>query len=156
MSFGKVINTYTVKLSAFQAIGGGIILMSIIYFFNDFQISPEILKQLSSVLIIGLAVGGFFLYFGNKKRTLIIYEDGIEYKESKVKFSANWSDVMLLKSFQEMGKSSSNLIIMKEDEETLTISSAFFKIEYLISAFNAVKSLNKENITIEDDLNWGE
>lgn len=156
MSYGKIISEYSVKLTSFQLLGGGIIFMSIIYFLNDYGTNYEVLSRIISLLIIGLAVGGFFIFFGNKKRSLIIYENGVEYKEGKVKFEANWNDIILLKSFQEMGKSASNLIIMKEDEDHLSLSSAFFKIEYLIAAFKDIQSLNLDNITIEDDLNWNE
>lgn len=156
MSNGKIISEYSVKLTSFQLLGGGIIFMSIIYFLNDFGTTNEVLSRIVSLLIIDIIVGGFFLYFGNKKRALIIYENGVVYKEGKVKFEANWDDIILLKSFQEMGKSASNLIIMKENEDHLSISSAFFKIEYLIAAFKDVQSLNIENITVEDDLNWNE
>jgi len=84
---------------------------------------------------------------------LRLYDDGIEYLQSKPKFSSNWNDIVLLKSFQELGKSSKNLILMTETD-TLSISSAFFKEEYLVEAFNIIKDLKRENICIEDDINW--
>ena len=40
------------------------------------------------------------------------------------------------------------------ETDTLSISSAFFKEEYLVEAFNIIKDLKRENICIEDDINW--
>ncbi len=150
---GQLIKEFSVKLISFKLIGGILILMSVLYFINGLGTNPETMSESFSGSFLGLIVGIFFLYFSTKQRMLRLYDDGIEYLQSKPKFSSNWNDIVLLKSFQELGKSSKNLILMTETD-TLSISSAFFKEEYLVEAFNIIKDLKRENICIEDDINW--
>ncbi|HRP02658.1 MAG TPA: hypothetical protein PLE30_08430 [Candidatus Kapabacteria bacterium] len=154
ISYGNVLKSYTVKMKAFQALGAGIIFMALIYSFGAYAPNKEALSNIILLSFISLAFGVYLLIIGNKRRTLTIFERGVEYKESTVNFSAQWEDIILLKSFQELGKKTTNLIIIKENEELLTISSAFFDSEHLINAFNYINNLKLPNITVEDDLKW--
>lgn len=153
MEYGKIIKDYSVKLTSLSVIGYAIIFMSLIYFLNFMKVKSGF-NEVLLALILGIVIGGFFLFFGNKKRTLTIYEKGVEFSESTVKFSSSFEDLALIKSFEEMGKTSSNLILMKENEEILSISSSFFKKEYLIEAFNLISKVKSDTTSIEDDLNW--
>lgn len=156
MKMNNLVKEFKVKLQSFTMIGWIIIVMGIAYFLGSSgDFSKDYLQETLPGLIISLLFGVFFLFFGNKSRKILIFEDRIEYIETKPKFTILWNDLILLKSFQEMGKASSNLILMTENESQ-SISSAFFKKDYLAESFNIIKELNKENVnlTIEDDLEW--
>lgn len=148
----SLIKQYCVKLTSFKMIGWLIIIMGTLYFVNNFSPNGDISNAISYFILI-IIIGLFFLYFGSKKRCLQIFEDRIIYKEATEKFNEKIEDIILLKSFQELNKNTTNLIIMTENN-TLNISSAFFKEEYLKDAFIIIKNMNLENIKIEDDLDW--
>ncbi len=107
-------------------------------------------------VLLSLIASGFFFYLGNKKRRLVVDENQIAYYSSNMPFVSPWKEIAVIKSFQEMGKSAENLVIIKEDDSILTISSAFFNIEELQNAFIFIANIAKshQSISIEDDLNW--
>ena len=138
----------------FTYLGILVLVFAITFAFNiiDFKIEQ---KSILYVLI-SIVASGFFFFLGNKKRKIIIDNNQFAYYSSNNPFIADLKDIIVIKSFQELGKSAENLIIIKEDESILTISSAFFNIEELQKAFIHLNELAKNypNISIEDDLNW--
>lgn len=153
----ELVHEYTTKLKSFQLLSFVIFIFTITYVINGIIPGEEqSLSQPISYGILGLFAAGFLFYFGQKKRSILIYNDRIEYRKTKSEFIANWSDIVLVKSFSEMGKKTESLILMTSDDELLTISSAFFDREKLISAFNKIVELNtgREDLTVEDDRNW--
>lgn len=153
------ISEYSTKLKSFTYLAFLILVLS-----GSFLVSGIIdgdtqsLSESVSGGLLGLFAGFFLLYFGNKKRTLVIYSDKIEYLKPEIDFESSWNDVVLVKSFQEMNKKSENLIIMTKDEQILSISTAFFDRDKLVSAFRDMKHLLKDRpeITFEDDRLWSE
>lgn len=147
---------YKTKLKTFQYLGIMILVATAAFVLSNIDLSDA--ESKSKVLSMGALMafsGGFMLYFGMKERKLQIYDDKIEYHTSKLAFDTTFDDLAMVKSFQEQGKSSYNLILMKENDEILSISTAFFPQEYLVSAFNDLLKTDPEyNITFEDDLGW--
>lgn len=107
--------------------------------------------------VFALAIFYFFWNYGNKKRSIEIYDDKIEYKNPKLAFSANFKDVLVIKTFQDVNRSTENLVILTEDD-TLSVSTAFFDSDKLHECFFLLleKARNFENIKIEDDRLWAE
>ena len=154
----KLISEYSTKLKSFGYLSLLIIIISVTYMISGITSGYEkLLSQSVSIGLLGLFAGGFLFYFGQKKRTIQIYDDKIEYLKPKIDFSANWDEVVLVKSFKEINKETENLIIMKKDDDILSISTAFFDRNKLISAYNDIRNLQKNNekITFEDDRLWG-
>jgi hypothetical protein len=109
--------------------------------------------------IIGLLIALFFYYFGKKSRKISIFDDKLQYTQSNKTFSTSWDNLALVKSYQEDGKQSENLLIMTEDEQLVNISSAYFERLKLIAAYKDIYNFVSENfetnsITFEDDRNW--
>jgi hypothetical protein len=109
--------------------------------------------------IIGLLIALFFYYFGKKTRKISIFDDKLQYTQSNKTFSTSWENLALVKSYQEDGKQSENLLIMTEDEQLVNISSAYFERLKLIAAYKDIYNFVSENfetnsITFEDDRNW--
>ncbi len=148
----EIVKEFCVKLTSFKLIGWLILLMGTLYLITNYSPSTDLYSSITFFIIISV-IGLFFLYFGNKKRCLLILKDKIIYKEAQEKFNETFDKIILIKSFQELNKSTTNLIIMTEDN-TLSISSAFFKEDLLIDAFKTLKSMNLLDIKFEDDLNW--
>lgn len=152
----NLIKEYKTKLKVFQYLGVLVILSAVIFMINYFD--PNSVEMKSKVFSYG-ALAGFFgaflIYFGFKERRLQIYEDKIEYHTSKLVFSSSYDDLALIKSFQEQGKKSEYLILMKENDEVLKLSDAFFPQEYLRDTMTEISKIcEKNNISIEDDLKW--
>ena len=154
----KIISEYSTKLKSFSYLAYLIIVLSIAYIINGaIDGDKESLSIAVSGGLLGLFAGGFLLYFSQKKRTLVIYNDKIEYLKPKVEFTSSWDDIILVKSFQEMNRKTENLVIMTKDEEILSISTAFFDRDKLVSAYRDIHKLlnSRDDITFEDDRQWG-
>lgn len=150
---------YSTILKTFKYLAFLIFAFSIAYLLSGvLDGSKEALSKSVSAGLLGIGAGAFLLYFGNKKRTITIYHDRIEYLKPKIDFEAKWDDVILVKSFQEISRKTENLVVMTNDERILSISTAFFDRDKLISAFRDIKNLlsNRDNITFEDDRQWGD
>ncbi|MFA5511786.1 MAG: hypothetical protein WC313_04985 [Candidatus Kapaibacterium sp.] len=153
------ISEYSTTLKSFTYLSYLIIILSILYIVTGVMDGDkEALAQSFSGGLLGLFAGGFLNFFGRKKRTLKISKEKVEYHNPKVVFSADIGDIVLVKSFKEMNRKTENLVVMTSDENILTISTAFFSRNKLISAFNDLKKLSTEypDITFEDDRAWGE
>jgi hypothetical protein len=151
------ISEYSTKLKSFGYLAYLIIVLSIAYILNGaIDGEKESLSIAVSGGLLGLFAGGFLLYFSQKKRTLVIYNDKIEYLKPNVEFASSWDNIILVKSFQEMNRKTENLVIMTRDEEILSISTAFFDKDKLISAYRDIHKLlnGREGITFEDDRQW--
>ena len=154
----KLISEYSTKLKSFRYLSYLLLLISVTYLLSGIiDGDKQSLSESVSIGLLGIFAGGFLFYFAQKKRTIQIYDDKIEYLKPKIDFSANWDEVVLVKSFKEINKETENLIIMKKDDDILSISTAFFDRNKLISAYNDIRNLQKNNekITFEDDRLWG-
>lgn len=147
---------FKTKLKAFQYLGIMVIIASIALMISFFD--PNDAEMKSKVFSFGgLAgfFGAFLLYFGFKERKIQIYDNKIEYHTSKLVFESSFENLALVKTYQEQGKKSENLILMKEDDTVVTISDAFFPHYLLKDAFHELVKLSENySFTIEDDLNW--
>jgi hypothetical protein len=155
----NLISEYSTKLKSFKLLSILILSISIIYLLSGIlDGSKQVLTETVSISLLGIFGGSFLFYFGQKKRTIQIYDNKIEYLKPEINFSANWEDVILVKSFKELNRKTENLIIMTKDEELLSISTAFFDRDKLVAAFKDIKNnfSDKSNITFEDDRNWSE
>lgn len=153
----KPIKVFSVRLKTFKYLAYLIVIAGFAYVIDAVsRNTPESLSGAFTYGLIVLIVGGFFFYFGRKERSFKFYEDRVEYWTSNNSFIAKWEDIALIKSFQEMGKTSEDLIIMKENEETLSVSTAFFDKFVLNDVFKELVEVSKvnEHITIEDDRLW--
>lgn len=151
------IKRYAVKLKAFQFLSYLIIIFSVAFIITASSIgNRNESAQEIAYGVMGLIGGAFIYYFGRKERKFLIFSDRIEYWTSKVEFIGEWDNISLVKSYQEMGKKAEYLVIMREDERVLKISTAFFDRELLIQLFNDLIDISKDYkyMTIEDDLNW--
>jgi ABC-type transport system involved in multi-copper enzyme maturation permease subunit len=154
----KLISEYSTKLKSFRYLSYLLLLISVTYLLSGIiDGDKQSLSESVSIGLLGIFAGGFLFYFAQKKRTIQIYDDKIEYLKPKIDFSANWDDVVLVKSFKEINKETENLIIMKKDDDILSISTAFFDRNKLVSAYNDIRNLQKNNekVTFEDDRLWG-
>lgn len=150
---------FSAKLKSFKFIALFILAFGVTITFNSLVDGLDKLSENSMVFtsgILTILVGLFFLNYSRKKRTIIVDANGIEYHTSKPDYTVNWSDLVLVKSFREEGKNTENLILMDKNEEVLSVSSAFFERDKLISAFRyIVKNIPESgNTKIEDDRNW--
>lgn len=152
----QLIKEYKTKLKVFQYLGALVLIAAIVFMMNYYDANSVEMK--SKVFSFGAIAGfmsAFLFYFGFKERKLSIYDDSIEYQTSKAVFSSSFEDLALVKSFQEQGKKSEYLILMKENDEVLKLSDAFFPNDYLKGAMTELsKVASKYEITIEDDLQW--
>lgn len=121
----------------------------------DFSANNKDFMSLIWGFALFLALFLTFWSYGKKKRIIRIDEIGIEYYNPKLNFTANFSDIILVKSYQEMEKSTENLIVMTEDN-TLSISTAFYEKAKLVDVFNSMIAIAPKypNIKIEDDRLW--
>lgn len=151
--------TYTSKPKEFKWLAGLLLISMLVWVVTiiDFQDLSANWEKASGLFVLAVALFYFFWSYGNKKRSIIITDNKVEYTNPKLHFSAKFEDIILVKSFQDVNKSTENLIVMTEDD-TLSISSAFFDIEKLIDCYNKLITIakNYDNITVEDDRAWAE
>jgi hypothetical protein len=153
----ELVKEFSTKLKSFQLLAYIILLFSVAYIINDFNPNDKESLSISiSIGLLGLFASGFLFYFGQKKRTIKLYNDKIEYVKSGIEYSADWKDVILVKSFKEIDRKTENLIIMTQDENIFSISTAFFDRDKLIACFNEIIKINsnRNNFTVEDDRDW--
>jgi hypothetical protein len=147
---------YESKPKEFRHLAILIMGFGIVYIFNtvDFA-SSNYLPVLLWGLFLILGIGYFFYSYGKKTRKIVVSDEKLEYFNPKLHFSVDLKDIILIKSFQEMKKSTENLIIMTE-EETLSISSNFFDRILLVQCFRDLQEHFKDDkkIAIEDDRDW--
>lgn len=156
----NLISEYTVKLTSFKYLSWVMAGISVIYILSGVTSGDqEKITEALSGGIIGLLIALFFYYFGKKSRKISIFDDKLQYTQSNKTFSTSWDNLALVKSYQEDGKQSENLLIMTEDEQLVNISSAYFERLKLIAAYKDIYNFVSENfetnsITFEDDRNW--
>lgn len=156
----NLISEYTVKLTSFKYLSWVMAGISVIYILSGVTSGDqEKITEALSGGIIGLLIALFFYYFGKKTRKISIFDDKLQYTQSNKTFSTSWENLALVKSYQEDGKQSENLLIMTEDEQLVNISSAYFERLKLIAAYKDIYNFVSENfetnsITFEDDRNW--
>ncbi|MCO5251677.1 MAG: hypothetical protein M9949_09685 [Candidatus Kapabacteria bacterium] len=156
----NLISEYTVKLTSFKYLSWVMTGISVIYILSGVTSGDQ--EKITEALtggIIGLLIALFFYYFGKKSRTISMYDDKLQYTQSNKTFTTTWDNLALVKSYQEDGKQSENLIIMTEDERLINISSAYFEKSKLISAYKDIYNFVNENfednsVTFEDDRDW--
>ncbi len=121
----------------------------------DFSNLGDNYMQPAGLTVIGLALFFLFWGYGNKNRRIVLSNDKIEYMNPKTTFSAKYSAITVVKSFRDMNKNTDNLVILTE-EDTLSVSAAFFDRKLLIKCFQELNEIAKknENIIVEDDRLW--
>ncbi len=151
-------NQFVSKPVYFSYIGFLVLAFSLTFFFNEFENIQDFNNNSLLYVLLSLIASSLFFFLGSKKRIISFDDTGISYTSSNMPFIAKWDEIMLIKSFQELGKSPENLIIIKNNEELQTISSSFFNIDTLMTAFREIckESSKYPNITIEDDLKWND
>ncbi len=150
---------FSAKLKSFKFIALFILAFGVTITFNSLIDGLDKLPENSIVFtsgILTILVGLFFLRYSRKERTIIVDGNGVEYHTSKPEYNVSWSDLVLVKSFKEEGKNTENLILMDKNEEVLSVSSAFFERDKLISAFRYIIENIPESCdtNIEDDRKW--
>lgn len=153
MEFNK---SYESKAKDFNWLGWAIIGFTVIVVVmkTDFFTKGSILVALGGLVIGGL-VGAFFIFYGNKIRKIVLTAKGIEYYNPKLYFSVRYEDMILIKSFQDIKKSTSELVILTEDK-SYSVASTFYDKTKLIQCFRDLCEIAKDypQITIEDDRLW--
>lgn len=147
---------FSVKLKIFSYLAFAIIAFGVVYSVNALINYEGDYRSAVSGGLFTIVIGLFFYFYGQRTRKIIVDKNGIEYHNAKARFDISWENLILIKSFQEQGKSSENLILIDNNEHVLSISTAFFDDYVLKDAFRYIveKSKNFENITIEDDRKW--
>ncbi len=151
-------NEFVTKPVYFSYVGFLVLTFSLTFMFNEINNLTDLKNNSFLYVLLSLLVSFLFFFLGNRKRIISINEEGFTYTSSNMPFIAKWEEIMLIKSFQELGKTSENLVIIKNNDELQTISSSFYNIDILQKAFRELckESAKYPNITIEDDLNWNE
>lgn len=156
----SLISEYSVKLTSFKYLSLIMFVISGLYIINGISSgNQESITESLTGGIIGLLIAVFFYYFGKKTRRIAIYEDKLLYTQSNKTFSTDWDNLALVKTYQEEGKNSENLIIMTEDEQIINISSAYFDRYKLIQAYRDIynhvtNTISNNTVTFEDDRGW--
>lgn len=148
--------TFESKAKDFNWLGWAIIgfsLMLVLINININSIKSIIASSIYTVL--GIVLGFLFIKYGNIKRKIIISDEKVEYYNKKLSFTVKIEDIILIKSFQDVNKTTSELVILTENE-TYTVSSAFFEKSVLKQCFRELCNVASsfENIKIEDDRLW--
>ena len=147
----------TFKYLGFLIIGVGVAL--ILNTVNSFNPSEEVLSKNISGGVFGIIIGIIFLFLSKKKRSIIFLENKIEYITSKPIFTANYSDINLIKTFIDPANKSENLMIFVDENNIISFTTSFFPKEKLIDIYQELllrceKYIAKNEITIDNDLNW--
>ncbi len=153
----QLIKTFSQKLNAFKYLSYLIFFVVLVYAINGIDFNDKnSLSEIFSISLLGLFASGFLFYFGNKERLLSIYQEKVEYKKSIIDFEANMKDIVLIKTFREINSKTDSLIIMTNDENILSISTAFFDMDKLLEAMKLLVEINqkRDDFRVEDDRNW--
>ena len=121
---------------------------------TDFFTKGSVLTAIGGLLL-GALVGIFFILYGNRVRKIVLNTDGIEYYNPKLDFKVRYEEIILIKSFQDLKKTSSELVILTEDK-SYSVASTFFDKTKLICCFQDLCEIAKNypQIKIEDDRLW--
>ena len=108
---------------------------------------------------VGIFVGIIFMLLGKKKKYILFEENEFTYKISKHTFSEKYTEINLIRTFKDQNNYSKNLMIYFDENKTLSFSSSFWSEEKLIDAYKEFVArsknfIDKNEITIENDLNW--
>jgi len=148
--------SYESKAKDFNWLGWAIIGFTalLVIMKTDFFTKGSILMAIGG-LAIGSLVGIFFIYYGNRVRKIILTDNGIKYFNPKLAFSVHYKDMILIKSFQDIKKTTSELVILTE-EQSFTVSSTSYEKAKLIQCFRDLCEIAKTypQIKIEDDRLW--
>lgn len=146
-----------VKLKTFTMLGYILIAFAVVYSAATYlTVQARGGNPVESLVggVITLIVAAMFLYFGTKKRVFAFYSDYFEYRTNKVEFKQNYSDLMILKSYVEKGKSSINILFVDYEGEEQKLSSAHYGEDNLKEIFKIVYEASKSNtdFVLEDEL----
>lgn len=148
--------SYISKAKEFVYIAWAIIGFSMLLILTkvDFSDKGSILFAVGAT-ILTVAVGALFISYGNRTRKIVLTAKGVEYYNPKLDFSVPYDKIILLKSFQDIKKTTSELVILTEDQ-SYTVASTFFKKEILVECFRdlCAKAKDYPEIVIEDDRLW--
>ncbi|MPM68224.1 hypothetical protein SDC9_115155 [bioreactor metagenome] len=152
-----VVKFNSIKLLGLLLIGVGLVL-----FINTYiSINPteSSTANNNSGGIIGVIVGSVFFILGNRKRQISFSEDKIEYLNSKLVFSTKYGEINLIKTFIDPANKSENLMIFVDENKTISFSSSFFNKDILQNIytellFRCKEFIDKDEITVDNDLNW--
>ncbi|MCL2313171.1 MAG: hypothetical protein FWC41_11950 [Firmicutes bacterium] len=154
--------TFSISLNTFKYLGFLIVGVGITLIFNtvnSFNPSEEILAKNISGGVFGIIIGIIFLFISKKKRSIIFLENKIEYSTSKPIFTANYSDINLIKTFIDPANKSENLMIFVDANNTISFTTSFFPKEKLVEVYQELllrceEFITKNEITVDNDLNW--
>jgi hypothetical protein len=147
----------SVRLTSFYYIGIFLVVMSLVYGFNALGTgNQDYINESFAAVIIGVILGLFAFYFGNKKREIRIYEESFTYKAGKSSLEIKIEDIDVLRSERPEGKNMEDMVIFDKNNIEYRITSAYFNREKLIKAFIhlASKLENYEYGEIEDERGW--
>ncbi len=152
----KINKSYESKSKDFNWLGWSIIAFSILLVVmkTDFFTKGSILMAIGGLVFAGL-VGAYFISYGNRIRKIVLNNKAIEYYNPKLNFSVPYEDIILVKSFQDIKKSTSELVILTEDK-SYSVASTFYDKTKLIQCFRDLCEIVKDypEIKIEDDRLW--
>ncbi|MEI6090097.1 MAG: hypothetical protein WCR42_06575 [bacterium] len=148
--------SYESKAKDFNWLGWAIIGFTalLVIMKTDFFTKGSILMALGGLVLGGL-VGVFFILYGNRVRKIVLTDTGIKYFNPKLDFSVRYQDMILIKSFQDIKKTTSELVILTEDK-SYSVASTFYDKTKLIQCFRDLCEIAKDypQIKIEDDRLW--
>jgi len=154
--------TFSVSLNTFKYLGFLIIGVSAALILNTVtSINPteDVLAKNISGGVLGVIVGIFFMFFSRKKREINFLENKIEYTASKLIFSADYSEINLIKTFIDPSNKSENLLIFVDENITISFTASFFPREKLIEIYQELllrcsEFIAKNEITVDNELGW--
>ena len=84
----KLISEYSTKLKSFRYLSYLLLLISVTYLLSGIiDGDKQSLSESVSIGLLGIFAGGFLFYFAQKKRTIQIYDDKIEYLKPKIEIN---------------------------------------------------------------------
>lgn len=146
-----------IKLKSFTMLGYILIVFSVVYSAATY-LSVQAKGGNPNESLIGgvvlLAIAAVFIYFGTKKRTLSFYDDFFEYRTNKVMFREKYSDIMILKSYYEKGRSSINILFVSYEDEEHKLTSAHYGESIIKEIFRIIyqKSNGNPDFVLEDEI----
>jgi hypothetical protein len=152
----EINKTYESKAKDFNWLGWAIIGFTAILVATktDFFTKGSILLSIAGLLL-GCLGGTLFILYGNRTRKIVLTEKAVKYFNPKLAFSVPYADMILIKSFRDLKKTTSELVILTEDE-SYTVASTFYDKTKLILCFRDLCEIAKNypQIKIEDDRLW--
>jgi hypothetical protein len=152
----QINKSYESKAKDFNWLGWAIIgfTLLLVVMKTDFFTKGSVLMAIGG-LVLGCLVGIFFIFYGNRVRKIVLTAKGVEYYNPKLDFSVRYEDMILIKSFQDIKKTTSELVILTETQ-SYSVASTFYEKAKLVQCFRDLCEIAKDfpQITIEDDRLW--